>query len=112
MLTGSRGGKGAWTREAEKAFESVKKKAESDIKSYAEDKIKAAENIAGEALNEALETYAPELHAAIEGLREIQDYLDKGGEMGEKAADAIDRFEAAMEDFRNELKERGIWDGD
>ncbi|MCH8274994.1 MAG: hypothetical protein IH851_09410 [Armatimonadetes bacterium] len=112
VLTGALGGKDAWTRAAEKAFDSVKKKAESDIKSYVEDKIKAAENIAGEALNEALETYAPELHEAIEGLREIQDYLDKGGEMGEKAADAIDRFEAAMEDFRNELKERGIWDGD
>ncbi|MCH7904089.1 MAG: hypothetical protein IH944_05920 [Armatimonadetes bacterium] len=111
VLTGALGGPDAWERAAEKAFDSVRKKAESDIKSYVEEKLKVAEALAGEALNEALETFSPELHEAIEGLRAVQDFLDKSGEMSDNAAKAIERFDAAMEDFRRELNERGIGDG-
>ena len=100
VLTSHFGGVDAARRAARNAVEGMANKAMSDAKEYIDDKAKAGKKAAREAADEALGAYSPRLRDAVSGVESAYDHYNQGRELGASAADAVNRFEAAM----NEVK--------
>lgn len=100
VLTSHFGGADAARQAARNAVEGMANKAVGDAKKYIEDKAPAGGKAAREAVDEAAGTYSPRLRDAVSGIETVYDHYNQGRELGATAADAVNRFEAAM----NEVK--------
>lgn len=100
------GGADAARQAARNAVEGMANKAVSDARKYVEGKAKAGAKAGREAVDEAAAAYAPKLRDAVNGIERVYDHYNQGRELGTKAADAVDRFEADM----NEVKAK--YEGD
>lgn len=100
VLTSHFGGADAARQAARNAVEGMANKAVSDARKFVEGKAKAGAKAGREAVDEAAAAYAPRLRNAVNGIERVYDHYNQGRELGTKAADAVNRFEAAM----NEVK--------
>jgi len=106
VLTSAFGGKDAVRECAERALDGVAEKAVDDAKNFMASQVKKGKKTAAAALDDALAKHAPRLRHFVNGVRDVKDHYDKGAEWGRKAAEAVDRFTRAMNDFKDELEKR------
>ncbi len=109
LIISELGGKEAARKCAERALEDAKNKAIDDAKGYLEDKYKKAkEEIVGhgsEAVDEAMEKYAPEVKKFVDAVEKVEECYDKGVETKETLEDYRDRAKAVLDEVKQKYEE-------
>jgi hypothetical protein len=98
------GGADAARQAARNAVEGMADKAAGDARKFVEGKAKAGAKAGREAVDEAAATYAPRLRDAVNGIERAYDHYNQGRELGASAADAVNRFEAAMNEVKTKYE--------